>query len=317
MSDTIRIMCRFRPLNSTEEERNDAFLPVFPNEDSVKLDAKTYTFDRVFNDRTNQETVYKAAALPIVKYVFNGFNGTIFAYGQTVSGKTHTMEGVLHDPEMMGVIPRIVHDIYQHIDGMDESIKFDIKVSYYEVYLEKIRDLLDVKKTNLPVYEDANRVPYVKGVTERLVGSPDDVMKAVKKGKKNRAEGKTNLNEHSSRSHSIFLIQLAQKNKETGTKLTGKLYLVDLAGSERLAKSGAKGVTGTESICINQSLLSLGKVISALAERTTAHINYRDSKMTQILQEALGGNCRTIIIICASPAAYNEAETTSTLQFGV
>ena len=128
---TIRVMCRFRPLNSKESERNDAFLPVFPNDDSVKLDGKTYTFDRVFNDRTNQETVYKAAALPIVKDVLAGFNGTMFAYGQTASGKTHTMEGVLHDPKMMGIIPRIVDDIFQHIYGMDESIEFHIKVSLF------------------------------------------------------------------------------------------------------------------------------------------------------------------------------------------
>ena len=126
---TIRVMCRFRPLNSKEIERKDAFVPQFPNDTQVKVDGKTYSFDRVFNQETSQETVYKAAALPIVKDVLAGFNGTMFAYGQTSSGKTHTMEGVLHDPNLMGIIPRIVDDIFQHIYGMDESIEFHIKAS--------------------------------------------------------------------------------------------------------------------------------------------------------------------------------------------
>merc|ERR1712227_103998 len=255
-------MCRFRPLNSAEQERGDAFLPSFPAEDQVKLDGKTYSFDRVFNEKTTQEMVYKSAALPIVKDVLNGFNGTMFAYGQTSSGKTHTMEGVLHDQKMMGIIPRIVDDIFQHIYGMDESIEFHIKVSYFEIYLDKIRDLLDVTKANLPVHEDANRVPYVKGATERFVVSPDDVMDVVDEGKGNRSVATTNMNEHSSRSHSIFLIQVAQENKQTETKLTGKLYLVDLAGSEKVGKTGAAGVLLDEAKNINRSLSALGNVIS-------------------------------------------------------
>ena len=153
----------------------------------------------------------------------------MFAYGQTSSGKTHTMEGVLHDPKMQGIIPRIVDDIFNHIYGMDESIEFHIKVSYFEIYLDKIRDLLDItkdcdfkcrfkvsvkvfheisKKTNLPVHEDKDRVPYVKGATERFVVSPDDVMDVVDEGKANRAVATTKMNEQSSRSHSIFLIQV-------------------------------------------------------------------------------------------------------------
>merc|ERR1712227_35124 len=256
-------MCRFRPLNSAEQERGDAFLPSFPAEDQVKFDDKTYSFDRVFPESTTQANVYEHAALPIVKDVLAGFNGTMFAYGQTSSGKTHTMEGVLHDPKLQGIIPRIVDDIFQHIYGMDESIEFHIKVSYFEIYLDKIRDLLDVTKANLPVHEDANRVPYVKGATERFVVSPDDVMDVVDEGKGNRSVATTNMNEHSSRSHSIFLIQVAQENKQTETKLTGKLYLVDLAGSEKIGKTGAEGETLEEAKNINKSLSALGNVIAA------------------------------------------------------
>jgi len=314
---TIKVMCRFRPLNSKEIERGDKFLPKFVSDTSLKFDDKTYSFDRVFPESTTQANVYEHAALPIVKDVLAGFNGTMFAYGQTSSGKTHTMEGVLHDPKLQGIIPRIVDDIFNHIYGMDESIEFHIKVSYFEIYLDKIRDLLDTTKANLPVHEDKDRVPYVKGATERFVVSPDDVMDVVDEGKANRAVATTNMNAQSSRSHSIFLIQVAQENKLTETKLTGKLYLVDLAGSEKIGKTGAEGETLEEAKNINKSLSALGNVIAALADGTKTHIPYRDSKMTRILQEALGGNCRTTIIICASPALYNEAETKSTLMFGV
>ena len=196
---TIKVMCRFRPLNSKELERQDDFLPKFLSESSVKFDSKTYNFDRVFPDDTTQAQVYEHAALPIVKDVLMGFNGTMFAYGQTSSGKTHTMEGVLHDPKMQGVIPRIVDDIFNHIYGMEESIEFHIKVSYFEIYLDKIRDLLDTTKSNLPVHEDKDRVPYVKGATERFVVCPEDVMDVVDEGKSNRAVATTKMNEHSSR----------------------------------------------------------------------------------------------------------------------
>ena len=143
-----------------------------------------------------------------------------------------------------------------------------IKVSYFEIYLDKIRDLLDTTKANLPVHEDKDRVPYVKGATERFVVSPDDVMDVVDEGKANRAVATTNMNAQSSRSHSIFLIQVAQENKLTETKLTGKLYLVDLAGSEKIGKTGAEGETLEEAKNINKSLSALGNVIAALADGT-------------------------------------------------
>ncbi|XP_070237975.1 kinesin-1 heavy chain isoform X3 [Bos mutus] len=311
----IKVMCRFRPLNESEVNRGDKYIAKFQGEDTVMIASKPYAFDRVFQSNTSQEQVYNDCAKKIVKDVLEGYNGTIFAYGQTSSGKTHTMEGKLHDPEGMGIIPRIVQDIFNYIYSMDENLEFHIKVSYFEIYLDKIRDLLDVSKTNLSVHEDKNRVPYVKGCTERFVCSPDEVMDTIDEGKSNRHVAVTNMNEHSSRSHSIFLINVKQENTQTEQKLSGKLYLVDLAGSEKVSKTGAEGAVLDEAKNINKSLSALGNVISALAEGST-YVPYRDSKMTRILQDSLGGNCRTTIVICCSPSSYNESETKSTLLFG-
>ncbi|XP_044159375.1 LOW QUALITY PROTEIN: kinesin heavy chain [Bufo gargarizans] len=314
---SIKVMCRFRPLNSSEIQRGDKFIPLFKGDDTVVVgQSKPYVYDKVLPPNSTQEQVYNACAKQIVKDVLDGYNGTIFAYGQTSSGKTHTMEGKLHDSQLMGIIPRIARDIFDHIYSMDENLEFHIKVSYFEIYLDKIRDLLDVSKTNLAVHEDKNRVPYVKGCTERFVSSPEEVMDVIDDGKANRHVAVTNMNEHSSRSHSIFLINIKQENIETEKKLCGKLYLVDLAGSEKVSKTGAEGAVLDEAKNINKSLSALGNVISALAEGTKSHVPYRDSKMTRILQDSLGGNCRTTIIICCSPSIFNEAETKSTLMFG-
>ncbi|XP_042283119.1 kinesin heavy chain-like isoform X1 [Thunnus albacares] len=312
----VKVMCRFRPLNDAERSRGDKYIPKFNGEDTVVVAGKPYVFDRVLPPITEQLQVYDTCAKQIVKDVLGGYNGTIFAYGQTSSGKTHTMEGKLHDPRLMGIIPRIARDIFDHIYSMDENLEFHIKVSYFEIYLDKIRDLLDVSKTNLAVHEDKNRVPFVKGCTERFVSSPEEVMDVIDEGKANRHVAVTNMNEHSSRSHSIFLINIKQENVETETKLSGKLYLVDLAGSEKVSKTGAEGAVLDEAKNINKSLSALGNVIAALSEGTKTHVPYRDSKMTRILQDSLGGNCRTTIIICCSPSVYNEAETKSTLMFG-
>nr|XP_034958370.1 kinesin heavy chain isoform X1 [Zootoca vivipara]XP_034958377.1 kinesin heavy chain isoform X1 [Zootoca vivipara] len=313
---SIKVLCRFRPLNQSEIIRGDKFIPVFQGDDTVIIGGKPYAFDRVFPPNTTQDQVYHACAMQIVKDVLAGYNGTIFAYGQTSSGKTHTMEGKLHDPQLMGIIPRIAQDIFNHIYSMDENLEFHIKVSYFEIYLDKIRDLLDVTKTNLSVHEDKNRVPFVKGCTERFVSSPEEILDVIDEGKSNRHVAVTNMNEHSSRSHSIFLINIKQENMETEQKLSGKLYLVDLAGSEKVSKTGAEGAVLDEAKNINKSLSALGNVISALAEGTKSYVPYRDSKMTRILQDSLGGNCRTTMFICCSPSSYNDAETKSTLMFG-
>uniref|UniRef100_A0A672N298 Kinesin-like protein n=1 Tax=Sinocyclocheilus grahami TaxID=75366 RepID=A0A672N298_SINGR len=304
-SARVRSVCCFRG--------NISSAPLYKG---LPMSGKPYAFDRVFPTNTTQEQVYNTCAKQIVRDVLGGYNGTIFAYGQTSSGKTHTMEGNLHDPQQMGIIPRIAEDIFNHIFAMDENLEFHIKVSYFEIYMEKIRDLLDVTKTNLSVHEDKNRIPYVKGCTERFVSSPEEVMDVIDEGKSNRHVAVTNMNEHSSRSHSIFLINIKQEHVETEQKLCGKLYLVDLAGSEKVSKTGAAGAVLDEAKNINKSLSSLGNVISALAEGTKTHVPYRDSKMTRILQDSLGGNCRTTMFICCSPSSYNDAETKSTLMFG-
>nr|CAD7426448.1 unnamed protein product [Timema monikensis] len=290
--DSIRVVCRFRPLNDSEERAGSKFICKFPSgqeENCISIGSKVFLFDKVFKPNATQEKVYNEAAKSIVSDVLSGFNGTIFAYGQTSSGKTHTMEGVIGDTAKQGIIPRIVNDIFNHIYAMEENLEFHIKVSYFEIYMDKIRDLLDVSKVNLSVHEDKNRVPFVKGATERFVSSPEEVFEVIEEGKANRHIAK---------------------------KLSGKLYLVDLAGSEKVSKTGAEGTVLDEAKNINKSLSALGNVISALADGNKTHIPYRDSKLTRILQESLGGNARTTIIICCSPASFNESETKSTLEFG-
>ncbi|CAI2729408.1 unnamed protein product [Schistosoma spindalis] len=318
MSESIKVICRVRPLNDLEKANDSKFVVSFPGDGktAISIGGKNFNFDHVVQPKATQLEVYEIVAKPIVADVLNGYNGTIFAYGQTSSGKTFTMEGILGDPVFQGVIPRIIHDIFNHIYQMDENLEFHIKVSYFEIYMDKIRDLLDVSKTNLPVHEDKDRVPYVKGATERFVSSPEEVFDVIDEGKANRHVAVTNMNEHSSRSHSVFMITVRQENLETQKKLHGKLYLVDLAGSEKVAKTGAEGTVLDEAKNINKSLSALGNVINALVEGSS-HVPYRDSKLTRILQESLGGNARTTMVICCSPAAFNDAETKSTLMFGM
>uniref|UniRef100_A0A8C2BX63 Kinesin-like protein n=1 Tax=Cyprinus carpio TaxID=7962 RepID=A0A8C2BX63_CYPCA len=302
----IRVLCRFRPLNHSEILRGDKYIPTFQGDDTVSIGGKPYVFDKVFPTNCTQEQVYNTCAKQIVKDVLGGYNGTIFAYGQTSSGKTYTMEGKLHDPDGRGIIPRIAEDIFNHIYTMDENLEFHIKVKI---------------TASLAVLVSLSRFPILRstwiksGCTERFVSSPEEVMDVIDEGKANRHVAVTNMNEHSSRSHSIFLINIKQEHVETEQKLCGKLYLVDLAGSEKVSKTGAEGAVLDEAKNINKSLSALGNVISALAEGTT-HVPYRDSKMTRILQDSLGGNCRTTMFICCSPSAFNDAETKSTLMFG-
>jgi len=318
--DSIKVICRIRPLNTTEEKTGSKVIVKFPagssDDQCISIGGKVYVFDKVLKPNVTQTQVYDSTAKSIVKDVLSGYNGTIFAYGQTSSGKTHTMEGIIDDPNMQGIIPRIVNDIFNHIYSMEENLEFHIKVSYFEIYLDKCRDLLDPSKVNLAVHEDKDHQVYVKGATERFVSSPEEVYEVLEEGKSNRHVAVTNMNEHSSRSHSVFLINVKQENLENQKKLTGKLYLVDLAGSEKIGKTGVEGMGLEEAKNINKSLSALGNVIAALADGNKSHIPYRDSKLTRILQESLGGNAKTTIVICASPASFNEAETKSTLDFG-
>ncbi|KAK0083695.1 hypothetical protein PV325_008389 [Microctonus aethiopoides] len=317
--DNIKVVCRFRPINKSEKKINSKFVVKFPTNDDenyVSIGSKVYVFDKIFKPDATQDEIYTETAKPIVMDVLNGCNGTIFAYGQTSSGKTYTMVGGIEDAEKKGIIPRIVDDIFNHVRNYEKKKIFHIKVSYFEIYMNKISDLLDVSKIDLRVHEDENRVTYVKGVTERHVIDAEELLKIIDEGQANRHIVATKMNECSSRAHSVFSINISQENIDNKETLSGKLYLVDLAGLERVAKTNAEGTVLNEAKNINKSLLALGNVISALADGSKTHIPYRDSKLTRILQESLGGNARTTIIICCSPASFNESETKSALNFG-
>ncbi|ETP32801.1 hypothetical protein F442_18568 [Phytophthora nicotianae P10297] len=249
-----------------------------------------------------------------------GYNATIFAYGQTSSGKTYTMEGANIDhPELQGIIPRTATEIFNNVMNADENMEFIVKVSYIEIYMERIRDLLDPykSKVNLQVREDAQRGIFVEGMTEMCVTSDEELLAAMRAGAANRAVAATGMNEGSSRSHSVFMVTLFQRNLENQATKAGKLYLVDLAGSEMVRKTGATGRQLEEAKTINKSLSALGMVINALTDSHITHVPYRDSKLTRVLQESLGGNSRTNLIINVSPSSFNASETISTLRFGM
>lgn len=284
----------------------------------VKTDSQKFTFDQVFEMKTSQEQVYTYAAKPVILQVVEGYNGTIFAYGQTSAGKTYTMEGPDYsDKERRGIIPRMIDTLFETIYSANQNIEFTVQVSMLEIYNEKIRDLLDPTRLDLKVHESRDKGVYVGNASDYYVSSPDDIFNLLKIGSTNRSVGATNMNKFSSRSHSIFVITIAQRNLETLSRKSGRLYLVDLAGSEKIQKTGAEGTRLDEAKNINKSLFTLGSVINALTDGKSSHIPYRDSQLTRILQEALGGNSKTALILNCSPAKYNEEETVSTLRFGI
>ena len=320
MSNTIKVVARFRPQNKIELSAGSEQIVEFTGEDTCTVSSNessgAFTFDRVFPTDARQQDVFDYSIRNTVDDVLAGYNGTVFAYGQTGSGKTYTMMGAdIGDPEAKGIIPRIVEQIFDRIMKSDSSIEFMVKVGYMEIYMEKIRDLLVPHNDNLPIHEDKQRGVYVKGLHEFYVGSIEEVYMMLDKGGQARAVAATNMNQESSRSHSIFVIEVTQKN-ESGSARSGRLFLVDLAGSEKVGKTGASGQTLEEAKKINKSLSSLGNVINALTDSKSTHIPYRDSKLTRILQESLGGNSRTTLIVNCSPSSYNDAETISTLRFG-
>lgn len=278
----------------------------------------SFTFDRVFPMDSKQTDLFNFSIAPTVDDILNGYNGTVFAYGQTGAGKSYTMMGSdIDDDTGMGIIPRIVQQIFASILTSPSNIEYTVRVSYMEIYMERIRDLLVPQNDNLPVHEEKSRGVYVKGLLEVYVSSVQEVYEVMRRGGNSRAVAATNMNQESSRSHSIFVITVTQKNLETGSAKSGQLFLVDLAGSEKVGKTGASGQTLEEAKKINKSLSALGMVINALTDGKSTHIPYRDSKLTRILQESLGGNSRTTLIINCSPSSYNDAETVSTLRFGV
>lgn len=277
-----------------------------------------FTFDRVFDTHSRQTDVFDFSIRSTVDDILNGYNGTVFAYGQTGAGKSYTMMGAdIDDEEQRGIIPRIVEQMFASILRSPGNIEYTVRVSYMEIYMEKIRDLLAPQNDNLPVHEEKSRGVYVKGLLEIYVSSVQEVYEVMRRGGAARATAATNMNQESSRSHSIFVITITQKNVETGSAKSGQLFLVDLAGSEKVGKTGASGQTLEEAKKINKSLSALGMVINSLTDGKSTHIPYRDSKLTRILQESLGGNSRTTLIINCSPSSYNDQETLGTLRFGV
>eukprot|EP01114_Cavostelium_apophysatum_P005310 TRINITY_DN1613_c0_g1_i3.p1 TRINITY_DN1613_c0_g1~~TRINITY_DN1613_c0_g1_i3.p1 ORF type:complete len:862 (-),score=280.43 TRINITY_DN1613_c0_g1_i3:83-2668(-) len=319
---SVRVVCRFRPENQKEKDLGGGSI-VSVDETGTTVSIKgsetqphKFTFDRVFINASQRE-VYEYTALPVVEDILKGYNGTIFVYGQTSSGKTHTMQGPnIEDQELKGIIPRMNGTIFDSILRADPNIEFLVKAQYIEIYMEKIRDLLDSSKSNLKVREEKSKGIWVEGATEMYVSSVEDVIEVIQTGFNNRAIAETKMNSESSRSHSIFILSVNQKNLNDLSNKTGKMYLVDLAGSEKVEKTGAQGSTLDEAKMINKSLSALGNVINALTDGKSQHVPYRDSKLTRVLQESLGGNSRTTLIINCSPSAFNEAETLSTLRFG-
>lgn len=294
----------------------------FLSDDSCQIDTKdfsgSFTFDRVFDTESKQEEVFEYSLRQTVDDLMKGYNGTVLAYGQTGSGKSYTMMGSsIDDPVSRGAIPRIVDRIFEMIIQSSSDIEYTVRVSYMEIYMERIKDLLNPRNDNLPIHEDKTRGVYVKGLTEEYVSSAQEVYDVMRKGSGARAVAATNMNQESSRSHSIFCIVVTQKNTISGAQKSGQLFLVDLAGSEKVGKTGASGQTLEEAKKINKSLSALGLVINSLTDGKSLHVPYRDSKLTRILQESLGGNSRTSLIVNCSPSSYNDAETLSTLRFGV
>ena len=298
---------------------------------------RTFTFDKVFATDCTQESIYNKTAHHIVESVMEGYNGTIFAYGQTGTGKTFTMEGNIQDKQHRGIIPRTFDQVFTNITCHDRR-QYLVRVSFIEIYNDSIQDLLNQNdSTKLELKEHPERGVFINNLTEKQVHNVSEIMVYLENGKKQRHTGETKMNRDSSRSHSIFTIIIESYQTETNDVAgdanidgdgnnkqdddnnhirVGKLHLVDLAGSERQSKTQATGARFNEAININLSLSALGNVINSLTQKKKlSHIPYRDSKLTRILQDSLGGNAKTSMIANIGPANYNYDETMSTLRF--
>ncbi|KAL0978501.1 hypothetical protein UPYG_G00171320 [Umbra pygmaea] len=326
-SESVKVVVRCRPLNDREKTLNCKMIvsvqtglcQCFINKPGSKEEPpKQFTFDGTYSIDQTTELMYNEIAYPLVEGVTEGYNGTIFAYGQTGSGKSFTMQGVSEPAAQRGVIPRAFEHIFESIQCA-ENTKFLVRVSYLEIYNEEIRDLLgNDTKQKMELKEHPEQGVYVRNLSLHTVHSVAECERVMEKGWGNRSVGYTLMNKDSSRSHSIFTFHLEMCNTdEVGEDhlRAGKLNLVDLAGSERQAKTGATGERLREATKINLSLSALGNVISALVDGRSKHIPYRDSKLTRLLQDSLGGNTRTLMVACLSPADNNYEESLSTLRY--
>lgn len=311
----IKVICRVRPSFDNESIITKVI------DDSVYVNGKEsqhFTFDRVFDSSCTQSHIYDYSIHDTVNDILNGYNGTILAYGQTGAGKSYTMLGPsINDDSTKGLIPRISDEIFNQIKTKgSKEIEYSVSLSIMEIYMEQINDLLVNDNTKLSIHEDRDNGVYVKGLSHAFISNTTDLYKLLKLGISHRTSSITNMNIESSRSHAIFQIKLDMKNLKDGSIKRSNLFLVDLAGSEKVDKTGAVGQTLKEAQTINSSLSALGNVIYALTDHKSTHIPYRDSKITRILQESLGGNSRTTLILNVSPSSLNEPETSSTLRFG-
>ncbi|KAI7861727.1 hypothetical protein BDF14DRAFT_1865224 [Spinellus fusiger] len=343
-STAVRVGLRVRPLAQREQLTNCAeCLSFIPNEPQILIGTdKSFTYDYVFDPNTPQSQVYKTAADPLLDKFVQGFNATILAYGQTGSGKTYSMGTSLEnstDPQNEGIVPRCIVDMFQKLQERTETttdFKYEVYVSFLELYNEELIDLLNPHTANkrkgnatanpveVTIREDVAGNIYWSGVKEEQCFTPDELLGFLAKGSLCRTTGSTDMNTVSSRSHAVFSVILKQQRPEhddaVPTKMqsiTSKFHFVDLAGSERLKRTNAQGDRAKEGIAINAGLLALGNVISALGDesRRTAHVPYRDSKLTRLLQDSLGGNSQTLMLACVSPADSNFMETLNTLKY--
>jgi hypothetical protein len=308
ITGNIRVFCRVRPALSHE---TDHITSQVLDSDKIIVRQKIFEFDRVFGPEQTQEQVYEDTS-PLVTCAMDGYNVCIFAYGQTGSGKTYTMTG---PPESRGVNHRALEELFRLCDERSAAFTYNIQVSMLEIYNEGLRDLVAGKSENrleIKLAPDGN--PYVPDLIWIPVESLEQVWSVIEAGTRNRAQGATRMNIHSSRSHLIVSIMIEAVNRDTGDKVNGKLHLVDLAGSERVSRSEAEGERLREAQHINKSLSALGDVFMALLAKQS-HVPYRNSKLTFLLQDSLGGDSKTLMFVNVSPTAADETETLSSLVF--
>ncbi|XP_057773194.1 kinesin-like protein KIN-4C [Salvia miltiorrhiza] len=334
-SQSVRVAVNVRPLVTAEllASCTDC-ITVYPAQKQVQIGSHSFTFDYVYGSKGSpSSTIFDECVAPLVDALFHGYNGTVLAYGQTGSGKTYTM-GTNYNGEEHGdaILPKVMDTIFSKVETLKESTEFLIRVSFIEVFKEDVFDLLDPKTTGparvpIQIRERVSGGITLAGVTESEVRTKEEMASYLLQGSLTRATGSTKMNSQSSRSHAIFTISMEQRRRTNALAeddvgddvLIAKLHLVDLAGSERAKRTGADGSRLLEGIHINKGLLALGNVISALGDdkkrKEGGHVPYRDSKLTRILQDSLGGNCKTIMIACVSPADTNAEETLNTLKY--
>jgi len=326
----LRVACRVRPLSSAEQAKKATSVVSVEHGGRIEqrvsvkhqsagsgnAETRHFDFTHVYGPEASQEEIFADAA-PLMTSVLDGFNVCIFAYGQSGTGKTHTMEG--HDAAP-GLAPRAMRRVFEVMHGRQASGGFnhEVFVSQLEIHNEAIRDLLadpkDAANTKYDIQRDASLGCYVRNLVSSPVDNADAALRRIKQGNSNRAVGVTNLNEQSSRSHMIVALIVLTTNTRTGARRVGKLSLVDLAGSERLSKAQTTGTALKETQAINKSLSALGSVLNALATKS-AHVPYRDSKLTYLLQDSLGGNSKTLMLVACGPAKDNSQETVNSLTF--